>query len=78
MVTGLPEAMGYVTKSLTRTAGAELRTKGIITDFQDMRDWSKVGKNHGGFNSEHNAEWKWNYQSTNLFWKRLVDTLELK
>ena len=78
IVTSLPEAMGYVTKSLTRTAGADLRTRGIITDCQNMNDWTQVGGNHGGFDSEHSAEWKWNYQSTNLFWKRLVTALSLK
>jgi Alpha/beta hydrolase of unknown function (DUF900) len=78
-IISLPEAMGYVTKSLTRTAGADLRTNGgIVTDFHDMSSWASVGANHGGFGSEHSAEWKWNYQSTNLFWDQLVETLELK
>jgi len=78
IITSLPEVMGYVTKSLTRTAGADLRTSAIITDCQNMNDWTNMGGNHGGFDSEHSAEWKWNYQSTNLFWKRLVTTLSLK
>jgi hypothetical protein len=70
--------MHPVTKSLTRTAGADLRTKSIITQYQNMNDWTNVGENHGGFDSEHSAEWEWNYQSTNLFWKRLVTALSLK
>jgi len=77
-VTRLPEAMGFVTKSMTRTAGSELRTKGSIGDFQNMDDWSNVGGNHGGFGSQHNAEWAWNYQSSNLFWKKLTEVLKLK
>ena len=70
--------MGYVTKSLTRTAGADLRTKGTITDgFQDMSDWGD-GANHAGFGTEHSAEWKWNNQSTHLFWQMLSEKLKLK
>ena len=76
-VTSLPEAMGYVTKSMTRTAGADLRTKGSIGFFQNMNDWGS-GANHAGFANTHSAEWRWNYQSTNLFWKKLVEVLELK
>ena len=78
-ITSLPEAMGYVTKSLTRTAGADLRTNGgIVTDFHDMSSWTSLGTDHGGFGSVHSAEWAWPYQSNNLFWKQLVETLELK
>jgi hypothetical protein len=77
-VTSRSEAMGYVTKSLTRTAGADLRTSGIVTETQNMNDWSSVGNNHGGFGQEHSAQWMWNNQSTNLFWEKLVDALEIK
>jgi hypothetical protein len=77
-VTSLPEAMAYATKSLTRTAGSDLRTGAIIKDFQDMSDWSNIGTNHSGFDTKHSAAWIWNYQSTNLFWTRLVQTLNLK
>jgi hypothetical protein len=75
-VTGLPEAMGYVTKSLTRTAGADLRTGDSIDDFQNMNNWG-AGANHSGFNEEHSAQWKWSNQSTHLFWESLATELDI-
>jgi hypothetical protein len=76
-VTSVPEAMAYVTKSLTRAAGADLRTKGAINNgFHDMNSWAPES-NHGGFGSTHSAQWRWNNQSTNLFWKMLKTELEL-
>lgn len=70
------EAMGYLTKSLTRTVGADLRTKGAISEFVNMESWG-TNVNHGGFGDTHSAEWIWNYQSTNLFWAKLYEKLEL-
>ena len=78
VVTSIPEAMGYVTKSLTRPAGSDLRTGSIVTGFQNMANWSSVGNNHGSFGEEHSAQWTWNNQSTNLFWKKITETLSLK
>lgn len=76
-VTNLPEAMGYVTKFLTRAVGADLRTQGSIQGFQDMSGWGPSAS-HSGFGDTHSAQWRWNNQSTCLFWKMLVDKLELK
>ncbi|MES2477089.1 MAG: hypothetical protein V4640_14990 [Verrucomicrobiota bacterium] len=70
------EAMGYLTKSLTRTVGADLRTKGAISDTVDMRNWG-TNVNHGGFGETHSAQWRWNNQSTNLFWNKICEKLEL-
>jgi hypothetical protein len=68
-VTELPEAMGYVTKSRTRAAGAVLDTAGAVKDFVNMKTW---------FEEIHSAEWRWNNQSTHIFWQKLVEKLELK
>lgn len=77
-VTVLPEAMGYVTKSLTRTAGSDLRTVGSINGgFQDMSNWGP-NASHSGFGKAHSAQWRWNNQSTHLFWQMLVKNIELK
>ena len=77
-VTALPEAMGYVTKSRTRAAGADLRTSGSINGgFQDMSDWGP-NASHSGFGETHSAQWRWSNQSTCLFWKKLFEVLELK
>jgi len=69
-VTVVPEAMGYVTKSRTRAAGADLRTSGAITGgFTDMENW---------FGDTHSAQWRWSNHSTRLFWDELFRKLELK
>ena len=48
-VTGVPEAMGYVTKSITRAAGSDLRTIGSMNDrCQDMSNWGP-NASHSGF-----------------------------
>lgn len=67
-ITSVPEAMGYVTKSRTRAVGAIVETHGAINDYHDMDAWS---------GEEHSAEWKWNIQSTYLFWEKLAEKLEL-
>jgi hypothetical protein len=78
-VTAVPEAMGYVTKSRTRTAGADLRTSGKIAAGNkiDMSSWG-TGTNHSGFGNTHSAQWRWSNQSTELFWKELSIRLILK
>ncbi len=70
-ITALPEAMAYVTKSRTRTAGADLRTRGCIIEENvvSMAAW---------FNEIHSAQWRWNNQSTHMFWQELFESLELK
>ncbi len=67
-VTGLNEAMGYVTKSRTMAAGAELRTAGSIDDTQDMSGW---------FGTTHSAQWRWSNHSVHMFWTKLVEELNL-
>ena len=70
-VTAVPEAMGYVTKSRTRSAGADLRTNGKIAAGNkiDMKNW---------FADTHSAQWRWSNHSTELFWKELSIRLILK
>jgi len=60
-----------------RAAGANLATTGAISGFQDMNQWGE-NADHGGFDSTHSAQWRWNNQSTHLFWKKLTQELELK
>ena len=77
-VTGVPEAMGYVTKSITRAAGSDLRTVGSMNDrCQDMSNWGP-NASHAGFGKTHSAQWRLNNQSTHLFWKMLVKNIKLK
>jgi hypothetical protein len=76
-VASQPEAMGFVTKAITRTAGADLRTRGSIGASQNMNDWGP-GAAHAGFGATHSAVWRWNNQSTHLFWEKLVEVLQLK
>jgi hypothetical protein len=62
--------MGYVTKSRTRAAGADLRTSGVIAagNTIDMGNF---------FNKTHSAQWRWSNHSTQLFWEELSSKLEL-
>jgi hypothetical protein len=78
-VTSLSEAMGYVTKSRTRAAGADLRTGGKIAveNRVDMSSWGD-NANHSGFGNTHSAQWRWSNHSTELFWKELSIRLILK
>ncbi|MEI6177293.1 MAG: hypothetical protein WCS43_10405, partial [Verrucomicrobiota bacterium] len=70
-VTVRAEAFAYVTKSRTLAAGAELRTRGVITDdrVQDMSEFN--------FDDAHSAQFRWNIQSTYAFWRTLSDDLQL-
>ena len=73
-VTAPAEAFAYITKSKTRTVGADLRTRGIIAT-ENVVDLSTAEFNFG---VTHSAVWRWNNQSTSAFWKRLVKQLKLK
>lgn len=75
-VTREAEGMSYVTKSLTRSAGTDVRTRGSIFDHQDMARWG-VGASHGGFGEVHSAQWRWNLQSTFHFWIGVFNELDL-
>ena len=75
-VTSPPEAFGYVTKALTRTAGSDSRTGGSIGSSVNMNDWG-VGANHSGFGETHSAQWRWSNQSTSHFWEQLCEKLQL-
>ena len=70
------EAFGYITKSLTRVAGAELRTNGSIGGSYDMSNWG-AGAIHSGFGVTHSAQWRWSNQSTHLFWEKLAEELQI-
>jgi hypothetical protein len=70
-VTGLSEAMGYVTQSRSLPAGADRNATGSINGgFEDMTSW--------GFGKTHSAQWRWSNHKTHLFWGKLVEKLELK
>lgn len=69
-VTGLSEAMGYVTQSRSLPAGADLLTAGSVNNAAvDMTSW--------GFGKTHSAVWRWSNQKSHLFWENLVEKLEL-
>jgi hypothetical protein len=42
-----------------------------------MSGWG-TGANHSGFGETHSAQWRWNNQSTHLFWEKLFEELELE
>ena len=70
-VTGLSEAMGYVTQSRSLPAGADLLTSGSVNNAAvDMTSW--------GFGKTHSAVWRWSNQKSHLFWVQLVEKIELK
>jgi hypothetical protein len=70
-VTGLPEAMGYLTQSRSLPAGADLLTAGSVNNAAvDMTSW--------GFGKTHSAVWRWSNQKSHLFWENLVEKLDLK
>ena len=68
-VTNENEAMGFITQSRSRAAGAVLSTGGKVSSSVDLRDF--------GFDTVHSAAWRWNIQSTNLFWTKLLKTFDL-
>ena len=70
-VTSLSEAMGFVTQSRSRTAGAELATRGSISKHVDMNT-------EFGFDTTHSAQFLLNYLSSQKFWSRIFDELQLK
>ena len=66
IVTALPEAMGYVTQSRSRPAGAVPNVNGSVVSNIDM------GENSFGFGKEHSAEWVRSIQKTYPFWRRVA------
>ena len=70
-ITGLSEAMGYVTQSRSLPAGADLLTSGSVNNAAvDMTSW--------GFGKTHSAVWRWSNQKSHIFWEQLVERLRLK
>jgi hypothetical protein len=69
-VSSLSEAMGFVTQSRSRTAGAELATRGSISKHVDMNT-------EFGFDTTHSAQFLFNYLSSQKFWSRIFDELQL-
>ena len=69
-VTNENEAMGFITQSRSRAAGAVLSTGGKVSSSVDLRDF--------GFGTVHSAAWRWNIQSTNLFWSKLLETFRIR
>ncbi len=67
-ITSLPEAMGYVTQSRSRAAGAKESTGGSVKSFVNMGE--------GGFNfgTEHSAERDFTIQKTSPFWDAILET----
>jgi hypothetical protein len=75
-VSSISETMAYISRSKTRAAGATKETGGAISGSHSMDSWlPDVG--HAGFGDTHSAQWRWNTQSTNLFWKKITEELEL-
>lgn len=70
-VTSMPEAMGYVTKSRTRAAGARQDTGGSVVSFVNM------GVGGFEFGAEHSAEWMYSIQKTYPFWRRVAEEFGL-
>ena len=67
-VRSLPEAMGYVTKSLTPPTGRTPFTRGAIDSTVSMDAW---------FGDVHSAQWRKNYLESREFWFTLIDRLVL-
>ena len=69
-VTGLSEAMGYVTQSRSLPAGADPGTAGSVNNTPvNMTTW--------GFGKTHSAVWRWSNQKSHVFWENLVEKLKL-
>ena len=64
------EAMPYASQSLTRTVGADGRTRGSIGSVVDL-DASF------GFGDEHGAEWERTFYATRAFYIELMRTLQI-
>jgi len=62
--------MGFVTQSRSRTAGAELATRGSISEHVDMNT-------EFNFGTEHSAQFQFNYLASQKFWERIFDVLKL-
>jgi hypothetical protein len=71
-VASVPEAMGYVTKSRTRAAGARQDTGGSVVSFVNM------GVGGFGFGDEHSAEWVYSIQATYPFWKEILTKFDIE
>ena len=69
-VSSLSEAMGFVTQSRSRTAGAELATRGSISKHVDMNT-------EFNFGTEHSAQFQFNYLASQKFWSRIFDAFKL-
>jgi hypothetical protein len=63
------EANAFVVSSRTETAGADIRTAGIIGDTIDMGDY--------GFGSNHSAEFLMTPQETSDFYDQLLTTFSI-
>ena len=70
-VTSVPEAMGYVTQSRTRAAGARQDTGGSVGSFVNL------GAGGFEFETEHSAQWAASIQKTYPFWRRVAEEFNL-
>jgi hypothetical protein len=70
-VTSVPEAMGYVTRSRTRAAGARQDTEGSVVSLVNM------GQGGFEFGDQHSAEWVYSIQKTYPFWRRIAEEFNL-
>jgi hypothetical protein len=69
VVNKIPEALAYVTRSRSGTAGMTSAVQGTVQE--------RVGMYQFGFGSEHSAQWNFRFQKTYLFWKRLAQELQI-
>ena len=67
VVNKLPEALAYVTRSRSGTAGMTLAVQGTVQE--------RVGMYQFGFGSEHSAQWNFRFQKTFDFRTSLADRL---
>jgi hypothetical protein len=65
------ESVAYCTFSKTKTAGADGRTAGSISDSLNMNE-------EYGFDTTHSAEWQWRIQKTNKFYRDLMSKFDLE
>jgi hypothetical protein len=65
------EAAAYATASRTVTVGALGHTDGAINDKVNMDD-------EYSFGNVHSAEWQWRFQKTKLFYRDLMEKLQLE
>ena len=71
-VTSVAEAIAYITRARSRTAGAVQDTRGSVSRFVNM------GSGGFEFGTEHSAEWRRPIQWTYPFWLEAAKTFDVE